>query len=172
MRTFTALKVVTNDEAVTAITAAMVKNQKLNKPVHTWKEGTAAHLENWQPTSIKVEEFMSTDLFTVQKDDLIELVAEILDWRRIRYMPVEDSKGELIGLISSRMLLRHFARRNQLDEKQAVMVKEIMILKPVTVTPETNIMEAMNKMRDHNIGCLPVVKGKESRGYYYGNGFS
>jgi CBS domain-containing protein len=22
-------------------------------------------------------------------------------------------------------------------------------------------MEAMNKMRDHNIGCLPVVKGKE-----------
>ncbi|MBK8429480.1 MAG: CBS domain-containing protein [Lewinellaceae bacterium] len=162
LRTFTALKkVVTNDEAVTAITAAMVKNQKLNKPVHTWKEGTAADLENWQPTSIKVEEFMSTDLFTVQKDDLIELVAEILDWRRIRYMPVEDSKGELIGLISSRMLLRHFARRNQLDEKQAVMVKEIMILKPVTVTPETNIMEAMNKMRDHNIGCLPVVKGKD-----------
>lgn len=162
LRTFTALKkVVTNDEAVTAITAAMVKNQKLNKPVHTWKEGTAADLENWQPTSIKVEEFMSTDLFTVQKDDLIELVAEILDWRRIRYMPVEDSKGELIGLISSRMLLRHFARRNQLEEKQAVMVKEIMILKPVTVTPETNIMEAMNKMRDHNIGCLPVVKGKE-----------
>ncbi len=162
LRTFTALKkVVTNDEAVTAITAAMVKNQKLNKPVHTWKEGTAADLENWQPTSIKVEEFMSTDLFTVQKDDLIELVAEILDWRRIRYMPVEDSKGELIGLISSRMLLRHFARRNQLEDKQAVMVKEIMILKPVTVTPETNIMEAMNKMRDHNIGCLPVVKGKE-----------
>ncbi len=162
LRTFTALKkLVTNDEAVTAITAAMVKNQKLNKPVHTWKEGTAADLDSWQPTSIKVEEFMSTDLFTVQKDDLIELVAEILDWRRIRYMPVEDSKGELIGLISSRMLLRHFARRNQLEEKQAVMVKEIMILKPVTVTPETNIMEAMNKMRDHNIGCLPVVKGKD-----------
>jgi len=162
LRTFTALKkVVTNDEAVTAITAAMVKNQKLNKPVHTWKEGTAADLDSWQPTSIKVEEFMSTDLFTVQKDDLIELVAEILDWRRIRYMPVEDSKGELIGLISSRMLLRHFARRNQLEDKQAVMVKEIMILKPVTVTPETNIMEAMNKMRDHNIGCLPVVKGKD-----------
>jgi CBS domain-containing protein len=162
LRTFTALKKeVSNDEAVTAITAAMVKNQKENKPVHTWKEGTAADLDNWQPTNIKVEEFMSTDLFTVQKDDLIELVAEILDWRRIRYMPVEDSKGELIGLISSRMLLRHFARRNQLDDKPAVMVKDIMILKPVTVTPDTNIMEAMNKMRDNNIGCLPVVKGKE-----------
>ncbi|HPI08384.1 MAG TPA: glutamate-cysteine ligase family protein [Saprospiraceae bacterium] len=162
LRTFTALKKeVTNDEAVTAITAAIVKNQKQNKPVHTWEEGTAADLENWQPTKIKVEEFMSTDLFTVQKDDLIELVAEILDWRRIRYMPVEDRKGELTGLISSRMLLRHFSRRNQLDDNVPVQVKDIMIVKPVTVTPDTNIMEAMNKMRTHNIGCLPVVKDKE-----------
>lgn len=162
LRTFTALKKeVTNDEAVTAITAAMVKNQKQNKPVHTWKEGTAADLDNWQPTKIKVEEFMSTDLFTVQKDDLIELVAQILDWRRIRYMPVEDSKGELTGLISSRMLLRHFAHRNKLTENETVKVKDIMIEKPVTVTPDNSIMEAMNKMRTHNIGCLPVVKGKE-----------
>ena len=29
------------------------------------------------------------------------------------------------------------------------------------VTPETSIIEAMNKMRMHRIGCLPVVKGKE-----------
>lgn len=163
LRTFTALKKeVTNDEAVTAVTAAIVKNQKENKPVHTWKEGTIADLADWHPGKIKVEEFMSTDLFTVQKDDLIELVAEIMDWRRIRYMPVENSKGELIGLISSRMLLRHFARCSKLDKKSsATIVSDIMIEKPVTVTPETSIMDAMHKMQQHRIGCLPVVKGKE-----------
>lgn len=162
LRTFTALKKeITNDEAVTAVTAAIVKNQKENKPVHTWKEATTGDLENWHPASIKVEEFMSTDLFTVQKDDLIELVAEIMDWRRIRYMPVENSKGELIGLISSRMLLRHFARAHKSPEVVEVSVKDIMIEKPVTVTPDTSILEAMNKMRTDRIGCLPVVKGKE-----------
>lgn len=163
LRTFTALKKeVTNDEAVTAVTAATVKNQKENKPVHTWKEGTAADLADWHPGKIKVEEFMSTDLFTVQKDDLIEIVAEIMDWRRIRYMPVENSKGELIGLISSRMLLRHFARCSKMDKQNvATIVKDIMIEKPVTVTPETTIMDAMHKMQQHRIGCLPVVKGKE-----------
>ncbi len=164
LRAFTALKKeVTNDEAVTAVTAATIKNQKLNKPVHTWKEATAKDLENWQPSHIKVEEFMSTDLFTVQKDDLVALVAEIMDWRRIRYMPVEDSKGELIGLISSRMLLRHFARHavNSNEEPPVVTVKDLMINIPVTVSPETSIMEAMNKMREHRIGCLPVVKSKE-----------
>ncbi len=104
---------------------------------------------------------MSTDLFTVQKDDLIEIVAEIMDWRRIRYMPVEDSKGELVGLISSRILLRHFARRNAMADANAISVKDVMIEKPITVSPDTPIMDAMHKMQEHRVGCLPVVKGKE-----------
>lgn len=54
------------------------------------ERASLADLENWQPSTIKVEEFMSTDLFTVQKEDLIELVAEIMDWRKIRYMPVRN----------------------------------------------------------------------------------
>ena len=161
LRTFTALKKeISNEEALTVITAATVKNQRENKPVHTWKEPTANEMENWQPAGIKVEEFMTTDLFTVQKDDLIELVAEIMDWRRIRYMPVENPKGELIGLISSRLLLRHFARRDGLQSGEHS-VKDIMIEKPITVNPETPILEAMQKMRQNHIGCLPVVQGKE-----------
>jgi CBS domain-containing protein len=93
----------------------------------------------------------------------VALVAEIMDWRRIRYMPVENSKGELVGLISSRMLLRHFARHlvDPNEDPPVVTVKDLMIEKPVTVAPETSILDAMNKMREHRIGCLPVVKNKE-----------
>lgn len=166
LRSFTALKKeVTNDEAISCVTAAIIKNQKENKPVHTWKEPTAADLENWSPSRLKVEEFMSTDLFTVQKEDLIELVAEIMDWRRIRYMPVENSKGELVGLVTSRMLLRHFVRQSKLAETEEpsapTTVKDLMIEKPITATPDTSIMDAMEKMRVNKIGCLPVVKGKD-----------
>lgn len=161
LRSYTALKKeITSEEALVLLTAATIKNQRENKPVHTWKEPTANEMENWQPSSIKVEEFMTTDLFTVQKDDLIELVAEIMDWRRIRYMPVENNKGELVGLVSSRLLLRHFARQSRM-EGEDVAVKDIMIEKPITVNPETSIVEAMHKMRNNHIGCLPVVKGKE-----------
>ncbi len=162
LRTFTALKKeVTNDEAVTAVTAAIVKNQQQNKPVHTWKEATAADLEDWRPSKMKVEEFMSTDLFTVQKDDMLELVADIMNWRKIRYMPVENSKGELVGLVSSRILLREFAQNRKEGHTILMSVKDVMIEKPITVSPETSIMEAMRKMREHKIGCLPVVQGKE-----------
>jgi CBS domain-containing protein/gamma-glutamylcysteine synthetase len=161
LRAFTELKEkVSNDEAVSAVTAAMIKNQKLNIPVHTWEMPNVTDLDQWSPSKLKVEEFMSTDLFTVQKEDALELVAEIMDWRKIRYMPVENPKGELVGLVSSRMLLRHFARGGKITES-ATCVADIMVEKPLTVKPETSIMEAMNLLRDHAIGCLPVVKGKE-----------
>ncbi len=161
LRAFTQLKeTVTNDEALTALTAAIVKNQQENKPVHTWEMPTAADLEDWRPSKLKVEEFMSTDLFTVQRDDLIELVAEIMDWRKIRYMPVENSKGELIGLVTSRKLLRHFAACG-LGNSDAKSVQDIMIEKPTTVKPDTTLAEAMHLMQTNKIGCLPVVKGKD-----------
>jgi CBS domain-containing protein len=163
LRSFTALKEqISAEEAVTCITAATIKNQELNKPVHTWDEPTIMDHTDWKPSNLKVEEIMSTDLFTVQKDDLIELVAEIMDWRKIRYMPVENAKGELVGLITSRILLRHYARRHQPTEQpMPISVKEIMIEKPVTVKPENTILEVMHLMRSQGIGCLPVVKGKE-----------
>jgi CBS domain-containing protein/gamma-glutamylcysteine synthetase len=162
LRSYTALKSqVTNDEAMVCLTGAMINNQKENKPVHTWKEPTPSDFNQWSPMMLKVEEFMSTDLFTVQKDDLVELVAEIMDWRRIRYMPVENSRGELVGLVSSRILLRYFSKRAKMGEDEIRSVKDLMIEKPITVTPESTIVEAMNKMREFRIGCLPVTQGKE-----------
>jgi CBS domain-containing protein/gamma-glutamylcysteine synthetase len=160
LRSFTKLREeVTNDEAVTIITAAMIKNQKEEKPVHTWGDPSIMDLKEYEPSNLKVEEFMVTDLFTVQKDDVIELVVQMMDWRKIRYMPVENSKGELEGLISSRLLLRHFAKDETSDK--VVTVEDLMIKSPLTIAPTATIVEAMEKMRENRIGCLPVVNGKD-----------
>ena len=59
-------------------------------PVHTWNLPDLNDLEDYRPSNLKVEEFMGTDLFTVQKDDILELVADIMEWRKIRYLPVEN----------------------------------------------------------------------------------
>ncbi len=162
LRAFTKLKAESSaDEAITVMTAAMYKNQTLGKPVHTWEMPSLKDLEEYQPSKIKVEEFMETDLFTVQKDDIIELVTEMMDWRKIRYLPVEDSKGELVGLVTSRLLLRHFSNKNNVTLKQPSTVKDIMISEPVTISPSATLTEALEIMRTKRIGCLPVVNGKE-----------
>jgi CBS domain-containing protein len=36
-----------------------------------------------------------------------------------------------------------------------------MIKEPITVSQDANILEAMKLMREHKIGCLPVVNGTE-----------
>ena len=166
LRAFTKLKKeVSRDEAVTIMTSSILQNQEKGIPVHEWPLPNTSDLEDYRPSKLKVEEFMETDLFTAQKDDPIELVVEMMDWRKIRYMPVEDSKGQLGGLITSRILLRYFANRHhRLNGKKVVTAKDLMIDKPVTIDPEASIMDAMHTMRENKIGCLPVVKNGELMG--------
>ena len=166
LRTFTKLvKEVNSDEALTIMTAAIAKNQWEDKPVHEWSipDSKSSDLNpyRYSPAKLRVEEFMQTDLFTAQKDDIVDLVAELMDWRVIRFMPVEDAKGKLVGLISSRTLLRHFASSYRQKDEREVTVEEIMIKNPKTVHPETKLMDALAIMRNNKIGCLPVVNADE-----------
>ncbi len=161
LRAFTKLKEETTaDEAMTCLTAAIIKNQKDETPVHKWKMPELKDLQEYRPSQLKVEEFMTTDLFTVQKDDIIQLVAEMMDWRKIRYTPVEDTKGNLVGLVTSRLILRHLIRNEKLQAK-TTMVKDIMLKTPVTIRPDASVFSAMKLMRESKVGCLPVVNGKE-----------
>ena len=164
LRAFTKLKEsITTDEATAVVTACIVKNQEKEMPVHTWPLPEPSELEEYVPSRLRVEEFLTTDLITVQKEDLIDFVAELMNWRKIRYMPVEDSKGRLVGLVTSRLLLRHYSQNNKLTGKTSTsVVEDIMLTKPFTVTPKTSIMDALKLMRDHKIGCLPVVHDKEN----------
>lgn len=145
------------EEIALAITSSMVKNQQTGLPVHCWELASLQDILKWHPSSILVEEFMTKDLFTVHKEDIIELVADIMDWQHIRFTPVEDKKGKLIGLVSMRMITRHL-NKNRAETPGSTTVEDLMIKKPITISPENTIFDAMNLMREHRVGCLPVVK--------------
>lgn len=151
-------KEVSKEQALTAITNAMIKNQRKGEPAHKWGLAKVDDLEKWQPSSLLVEEFMTTDLFTVQKDDIVELVANLFEWRRIRYVPVEDDSKHLVGLITMRMVFREFNNIIHNNSKASTSMEEIMIKNPITIHPEASILEAIDIMDSQQIGCLPVVK--------------
>ncbi|MBX2846001.1 MAG: CBS domain-containing protein [Saprospiraceae bacterium] len=152
------IKDAAKEEAATAITSSIVQNQRENIPVHKWPKAKLEDIPNWSPHVLKVEEFMTTDIFSVQPNDILELVADILDWRKIRYLPVEDKKGKLVGLITSRMLLRYFKQQSNLPSKKPEPVKSLMLKDPTTISPYDTIMDALRLMEENKIGCLPVVK--------------
>ncbi|MFZ4426154.1 MAG: CBS domain-containing protein [Saprospiraceae bacterium] len=165
LRAFTKLKKETNnDEALRVITASMLRYQSKNQPVHTWEMPELNELSDYRPASLRVEAFMQTDLLTVQEEDPIEIAAQLMDWKRIRYLPVEDAKGKLCGLVTSRLVLRHLLNLANPDEQKNTTVKDIMLTDPITISGDTTVLEAMQLMKERNIGCLPVLENGELSG--------
>ena len=146
------------EQALTTITSSMLKNQKKGEPVHKWGLAKFEDVTAWIPSKLLVEECMTTDLFTARKDDLLEFVSNLMDWRSIRYIPIEDDRKHLVGLVSMRMVMREYSKVVNDDKADSIELSEFMIKNPITIHPEASIMEAMNIMLEHKIGCLPVVK--------------
>ena len=144
-------------ERYRALTAAMVARQKTGAPVHEWELGSLSEAQEDRSSYSTVDQVMSTDLFTVQPEDIIDLAASLMEWEHLRYVPVEDNEGRLVGLVTHRALLRMLAKGDE-PTKAPVAVREIMKSAPVTIAPEAPSVEAIELMREHQVGCLPVVK--------------
>ena len=143
------------------LTATMLTNQKKGDPIHRWPILADAESEGWEHGYRTVGQFMSTDLFTVKPEDLIDLAASVMDWRHIRHVPVEDQAGRLVGLVTHRGLLRMVSNGNRSLESEPITVQQIMVTKPLTVCPSTSSVEAIEIMRSNRVGCLPVVEGDQ-----------
>ncbi|MCH9682869.1 MAG: CBS domain-containing protein [Deltaproteobacteria bacterium] len=146
------------DQRHRRITRAMLEHQRSGQaPVHTWETCRIEQDEQWREAYRTVGQIMSTQLLTVRPEDLVDLAASMMDWEKIRHVPVEDDEGALVGIISHRAILRLVARGEGLD-RDAVVVKDIMRRDPVSVTPNTTTLAAMKLMRDRAVGSLPVVE--------------
>ena len=150
----------TRAERLAALVAASVHRQKEKQPVHTWPAATIEEAGGWQSHYLQVGQFMTTDLFTVNQDELVDLAASMMDWRKIRHVPVEDAQHKLVGLVTHRTILRLLARNPEaFSEHRSVPVSQIMERDLIIATPTMSTLEAINLMRLHKVGCLPVVEG-------------
>ncbi len=150
---------VTTEEAVVAVTAAMLKRQQSGQPVHTWSYASMSESGSWEGKFKHVHQIMSKELYTVQNEDLVELVTNVMNWRKIHHVPVENEDGEVVGIISSADILNYYCKKDEGDEE--LTVNDIMIANPITVSPDTLTVDALKIMRKNNLGCLPVVSHKK-----------
>lgn len=150
----------TKEEALIATTSAIFERQRIGKPVHDWELAKIEEAGNWQNSFKIVGQVMTTDLFTVQESDLIELVKKVMQWKNISYVPVEDEKDRLVGLITSKILERYQKTINQ-NSKPKLTIKHIMKSDAITVEPEMSSLEAMELMRKEKVGSLMVVKNNK-----------
>ena len=101
---------------------------------------------------------MTTSLTTVNQDELVEMVAYLMHVRQIRHVLIEDNEHRLAGIVSYRSILRLMSEGRTRAEVEDMPVSEVMEREPVTVTPETPTLEAIDRMRRNRVSALPVVK--------------
>jgi CBS domain-containing protein len=145
-------------ERLATVVLAGVRRQIDDQPVHTWSLAAADEAEATTRYHHQlVAHLMSTDLFTVGEEDVVDLVASVMKWRHIRHVPVEDQEHRLVGLVTYRTLMRVLSDSARRDDELALPVRDVMQREVITVTPDCLTLEAMRLMRRHRVGCLPVI---------------
>ena len=142
------------DEAMVTLTAAIHNRRVTAQPVHTWPDVSPTEKDLLRIRYDVVSTIMTTDLVTAQSSDPVELVATIMDWRKIRHMPVEDESGTIVGILT-RKRIEHYMTLPGANPYATA--GEIMIKEPICIGPASSTLEAMQLMMTRKVSCLPVI---------------
>lgn len=112
---------------------------------------------------MKIKNYMSVPVVTVEMDDSLAVVKEIFDNTRFHHLIVLE-EGELYGVLSDRDLLRAIgpglgtpAERNTDRAALSRKAHQIMSRRPIVVDQDRPIHDAVSLFEEHHISCLPVV---------------
>ena len=96
---------------------------------------------------------MTTEVFVVKENDLLELVAKIMEWKNIHHIPVVNDINKVTGIITNTNLMDILGK-----DQKLIVAKDIMIKEIITVDSETSIEKAKSIMIENKIGCLPILE--------------
>ena len=150
----------TRDQALVATTAAIYNRQQEMKPIHKWSLANIDEAGNFLNYYLHIDQIMTTDIVSVHEDDLIDLVANIMDWKQVKDVPVENANGELVGLMTAGLLV-NFLCKSSKEKSMNSRIRDFMIRNPVSVSPETSISDALKTMIEGKTSCLTVVQDKK-----------
>ena len=113
---------------------------------------------------MRVQDFMNTNVVTVDEKTLIDDARKIMEAHKIRRLPVMN-KDKLVGLVTKHMLLEASpspATSLSIHELNYLLsrmtVKDIMIKNPDTISPDMPAEEALQLGQEKGYGAFPVVK--------------
>lgn len=121
---------------------------------------------------MKVAETMTARVVTIEMDDRIPAIQEILSQAGTHHLLVVE-EGILRGVISDRDILRvlspylhtksESARDTETIQRRA---HQVMTRCPITISSDMSVKEALALMLTHDISCLPVLDGEKIEGVF------
>ena len=115
---------------------------------------------------ITIEEFMTSEPYTLRETDSINDAWEIMIGKHIRHIPIVDDKNHVLGLVTQRDVLAatepgaiREAKSASPELKSDVTLAEIMIRDVKVIDKEDSLRQAALYLQSHKFGCLPVISG-------------
>jgi CBS domain-containing protein/RNA polymerase-binding transcription factor DksA len=114
----------------------------------------------------RIRDWMTPKPVSVREDHSVLEAHDLMVERGIRHLPVVDERNRVIGVLSIddlRAIVPFDVGRNRpvnpLDRSDVsgVRVSDAMTWAPHTAHPETALEEAVARLCDNRIGCLPIV---------------
>lgn len=103
-------------------------------------------------TTEKVKEVMTRFPFTASPKTTVSEALATMDKYEIRHMPVTDN-SKVIGILSEREIRRF----ESFMDIETVMVRDVMVSNPYTVTHSTPLKEVVQTMENKKIGSAVVT---------------
>jgi CBS domain-containing protein len=143
------------DESLLILTREMHDHCRENIPVHQWPLARRRVLQSIPGRYERVDSVMSASVLTVRDDDLLDFARSLMEWYDYERLPVENLKGQLQGVITSRDIRKYVAAERN---GEPALVGDCMTTRVLTVEPEQSLEEAETLMLENHIGSLPVVR--------------
>jgi acetoin utilization protein AcuB len=116
---------------------------------------------------VRVADWMSEGVLAVETFDSIAVARQLMAKHRINQLPVLE-QDHLVGIVTDRDIRDAYPtsmminRTGAIDKfAQKVTVEEVMTRDIFVVRPETPLEKAVELLRKHRIGSLPVVKNQQ-----------
>lgn len=107
-----------------------------------------------------VEDLMTADLITITPGTTIKDTCRFMIVNDIRRLPVIQ-EDELIGLITTTDILRHFASNEMFKHMKgdplSERINQVMVRTLCTVSPKEDASKAAHIMKENDVGCLLVT---------------
>jgi CBS domain-containing protein len=119
---------------------------------------------------MRARDIMTSPVQTVWQNASIESAAELMTAKAVTALPVVDSNGTLVGMVSEGDLLWHRVPAepgsNPADlsgtdpEHRPGRVVEVMSAYPLTTTPRADVAEVAEAMLQNDVRSIPVIEDR------------
>jgi CIC family chloride channel protein len=106
---------------------------------------------------MKVGDIMNTPVQIVHPEDALQKVSEIVQSSGHSGFPVIDENQKLVGIIVYRDLFK-----SSPETMTRMLVKDVMSQNLVTINPDQNVLDALDKIENYGFGRLPVVDPQDA----------